>query len=96
VIVGPLWHYELKALADPTGLRLVSTVPAHEGGEARFCDLTEPLELTTSHRRRILIDAGIFTRDKRPIWAYQILGPSHVLTCTEAYRLHQDHMRRPC
>lgn len=36
----------LKALADPTRLRLVSMVGAHEGGEACVCDLTEPLGLT--------------------------------------------------
>ena len=32
----------LKALADPTRLRLVSMVAAHEGGEACVCQLTEP------------------------------------------------------
>ena len=36
----------LKALADPTRLRLVSMVAAHEGGEACVCDLTESLGLT--------------------------------------------------
>src|SRR6266705_4910594 len=36
----------LKALADPTRLRLVSMVAAHEGGEACVCDLTGPLGLT--------------------------------------------------
>jgi hypothetical protein len=36
----------LKALADPTRLRLVSMVAAHEGGEACVCELTEPLGLT--------------------------------------------------
>ena len=36
----------LKALADPTRLRLVSLVAAHDGGEACVCDLTEPLGLT--------------------------------------------------
>ncbi|HEX3309104.1 MAG TPA: metalloregulator ArsR/SmtB family transcription factor [Streptosporangiaceae bacterium] len=36
----------LKALADPTRLRLVSMVAAHEGREACVCELTEPLGLT--------------------------------------------------
>ena len=36
----------LKALADPTRLRLVSMVAAHEDGEACVCELTEPLGLT--------------------------------------------------
>ena len=69
----------LKALADPTRLRLVSMVAAHEGGEACVCDLTEPLGLTQptiSHHLKILVDAGIFTRDKRGVWAYYALVPS--------------------
>ena len=68
----------LKALADPTRLRLVSMVAAHEGGEACVCDLTEPLGLTQptiSHHLKILVDAGIFTRDKRGVWAYYALVP---------------------
>jgi ArsR family transcriptional regulator len=69
----------LKALADPTRLRLVSMVAAHEDGEACVCDLTEPLGLTQptiSHHLKILVDAGIFTRDKRGVWAYYALVPS--------------------
>jgi ArsR family transcriptional regulator, arsenate/arsenite/antimonite-responsive transcriptional repressor len=68
----------LKALADPTRLRLVSMVAAHEGGEACVCDLTGPLGLTQptiSHHLKILVDAGIFTRDKRGVWAYYALVP---------------------
>ena len=69
----------LKALADPTRLRLVSMVAAHEGGEACVCDLTEPLGLTQptiSHHLKILVDAGIFTRDKRGVWAFYRLVPA--------------------
>ena len=69
----------LKALADPTRLRLVSMVAAHEGGEACVCDLTEPLGLTqptVSHHLKILVEAGIFSRDKRGVWAYYALRPS--------------------
>jgi ArsR family transcriptional regulator len=68
----------LKALADPTRLRLVSMVAAHEGGEACVCDLTEPLGLTQptiSHHLKVLVEAGIFTRDKRGVWAYYALVP---------------------
>ena len=68
-----------KALADPTRLRLVSMVAAHEGGEACVCELTEPLGLTQptiSHHLKILVDAGIFTRDKRGVWAYYALVPT--------------------
>jgi ArsR family transcriptional regulator, arsenate/arsenite/antimonite-responsive transcriptional repressor len=69
----------LKALADPARLRLVSMVAAHEGGEACVCDLTEPLGLTqptVSHHLRVLVDAGIFTRDKRGVWAYYAVVPA--------------------
>jgi ArsR family transcriptional regulator len=68
----------LKALADPTRLRLVSMVAAHEGGEACVCDLTDPLGLTQptiSHHLKVLVDAGIFTRDQRGKWAYYALVP---------------------
>jgi ArsR family transcriptional regulator, arsenate/arsenite/antimonite-responsive transcriptional repressor len=70
---------KLKALADPTRLRLVSMVAAHDGGEACVCDLTGPLGLTQptiSHHLKILVEAGIFTRDKRGVWAYYALVPS--------------------
>jgi len=69
----------LKALADPTRLRLVSMVAAHDGGEACVCDLTAPLGLTQptiSHHLKILVEAGIFTRDKRGVWAYYSLVPA--------------------
>ena len=69
----------LKALADPTRLRLVSLVAASEGREACVCDLTEPLGLTQptiSHHLKVLVDAGIFSRDKRGVWAYFALVPS--------------------
>ncbi len=68
----------LKALADPTRLRLVSMVAAHDDGEACVCDLTDPLGLTQptiSHHLKILMDAGIFTRDQRGRWAYYALVP---------------------
>jgi ArsR family transcriptional regulator, arsenate/arsenite/antimonite-responsive transcriptional repressor len=67
----------LKALADPTRLRLVSLVAAREDGEACVCDLTEPLGLTQptiSHHLKILVETGI-TSDKRGVWAYYALVP---------------------
>lgn len=68
----------LKAIADPARLRLLSMVAAHDGGEACVCDLTEPLGLsqpTVSHHLRVLVDAGLLTRDKRGVWAYFALVP---------------------
>ncbi len=69
---------QLKAIADPARLRLISMVAAHEDQEACVCDLTEPLGLsqgTVSHHLKVLVDAGIFTRDKRGTWAYYRLVP---------------------
>jgi ArsR family transcriptional regulator len=58
----------LKAVADPVRLRLISLVAAHEDGEACVCDLTAPVGLsqpTVSHHLKILVDAGILTREQR-------------------------------
>ena len=69
---------KLKALADPTRLRLVSIVAASEGAEACVCDLIEPVGLsqpTVSHHLKILMEAGFLTRSKRGTWAYYALVP---------------------
>jgi ArsR family transcriptional regulator len=68
----------LKAIADPARLRLLSMVAAHEGGEACVCDLVEPLGLsqpTVSHHLKVLVEAGLLSRDKRGVWAYYALVP---------------------
>ena len=90
----------LKALADPTRLRLVSLVAAHEGGEACVCDLTEPLGLTQptiSHHLKILVETGIFTRDKRGVWAYYALAPSALSALSAVLQpaAAQPRMRQP-
>lgn len=67
-----------KALGDPTQLRLISLVAAHEDAEACVCELTEPVGLsqpTVSHHLKILVDAGILTREQRGKWAYYRLVP---------------------
>ncbi|KZE93849.1 Arsenical resistance operon repressor [Agromyces sp. NDB4Y10] len=69
---------KLKALADPTRLRLVSIVAASDGEEACVCDLIEPVGLsqpTVSHHLKILMEAGFLTRSKRGTWAYYRLVP---------------------
>lgn len=68
----------LKAIADPVRLRLISLVSGHEGGEACVCDLTQPVGLsqpTVSHHLKILVDAGVLTREQRGRWAYFRLVP---------------------
>ncbi len=70
--------HTLKAVADPTRLRLLSLVSAHADGEACVCDLTEPVGLTqptVSHHLKILVDAGLLTREKRGVWSYYRVVP---------------------
>jgi ArsR family transcriptional regulator len=69
----------LKALAEPTRLRLISLIAAHgAGGQACVCDLTEPVGLsqpTVSHHLKVLADAGLIVREQRGKWAYYSLVP---------------------
>ena len=68
----------LKALSDPSRLRLLSIVKAGDGGGTCVCDLTEPLHLgqpTVSHHLKLLVDAGLLEREKRGTWAYYSLAP---------------------
>lgn len=67
-----------KAIGDPTRLRLLSLVAAHDGAEACVCDLTEPVGLsqpTVSHHLKVLVDAGLLTRSKRGTWSFYALVP---------------------
>jgi len=76
----------LKALAEPTRLRLLSLVAAQSGGEACICDLTAPVALsqpTVSHHMRVLVDAGLLDREQRGKWAYYRLVPGALDAVTE-------------
>jgi ArsR family transcriptional regulator len=64
---------QLKALADPVRLRLMSLVASHPGGEACVCDLNEAFDLTQptiSHHLKVLHEAGLLDREKRGVWVY--------------------------
>lgn len=68
-----------KALADPNRVRLLSIIAASPDATACVCDLTEPLGLgqpTVSHHLKILMDAGLLSREKRGVWAYYSLQPA--------------------
>jgi ArsR family transcriptional regulator len=68
----------LKALADPTRLRIVSMLLAHDGMEACTCDLTGPLGLsqpTVSHHIKKLVMAGLVTGERRGTWHYYRVVP---------------------
>lgn len=69
---------KFKALADPTRVRLLSLVAAHDGGEACVCDITEPIGLsqpTISHHLKILVEAGLLGREQRGTWAFYSVVP---------------------
>ena len=58
----------LKALADPTRLRLLSLMLASPGLEACTCDLTEPLGVsqpTITHHLKKLVAAGLVKVERR-------------------------------
>lgn len=68
----------LKALADPTRLRMISIIAGAADQEACVCDITEAFDLgqpTVSHHLKVLLDAGYVTRSKRGTWAYYKLVP---------------------
>jgi ArsR family transcriptional regulator len=69
------------ALADPIRLRLLSLVASADGEEVCACDLLEPSgrsQPTVSHHMRILVDAGLVTREKRGLWVWYRIVPSRL------------------
>jgi ArsR family transcriptional regulator len=69
------------ALADPTRLRLLSLIASAADGETCACDLVEPSgrsQPTISHHMKILVDAGLVTRDKRSLWVWYRAVPERL------------------
>lgn len=69
---------QLKALADPARLRLVSMLLASDNQEACTCDVTDPLGLsqpTVTHHFRRLAEAGIVAGERRGTWTYYRVVP---------------------
>ncbi len=68
------------ALSDPIRLRLLSFI-ASAGQEVCACDLVEPSgrsQPTVSHHMKILLDAGLVTRDKRGLWVWYRVVPGRL------------------
>lgn len=68
-----------KALGDPTRVKLLSMIAAAPEGEACICDMTAPVGLsqpTVSHHMKLLVEAGLATREQRGRWAYYRVVPS--------------------
>lgn len=61
----------LKAVAEPARLQLLALI--RSAGERCACDLNEPVGLsqpTVSHHLKVLVDAGLITREQRGQWAW--------------------------
>ncbi|ACU54770.1 transcriptional regulator, ArsR family [Acidimicrobium ferrooxidans DSM 10331] len=71
----------LRAVADPARLQLISLLQGAPLGEACVCDLVAPLGLaqpTVSHHLKVLLDAGIVSRQRRGMWVYYRLVPERL------------------
>ena len=69
---------QLKALADPVRLRLLSVVASHSGGQACVCDISEGFEVsqpTVSHHLKVLRNAGLLDSERRGSWVYYQVIP---------------------
>lgn len=78
------------ALGDRHRVRLLSLIAAANGGEACICDLTAPVGLaqpTVSHHMKLLVEAGLVTREQRGKWAYYRLAPGAAAPLSEILRV---------
>jgi ArsR family transcriptional regulator len=70
---------QMKAVADPARLRLLSLMMANQGLEACTCDLTDALGLsqpTVSHHLKRLSDAGlVYAQRREGPWTYYRVVP---------------------
>lgn len=68
----------MKALSDPTRLRLLSHVASQGRESVCACDVIESLgvnQSTVSHHMKKLVDAGLLEREQRGRWAYYTVIP---------------------
>jgi ArsR family transcriptional regulator len=68
-----------RAVADPVRLRLLSLVAA--AGEVCLCDLpalVDRSQPTVSHHLKVLLEAGLVTREQRGKWSWWAVAPERV------------------
>lgn len=68
----------LRAIADPSRLRLLSLIQTQPDHEACVCHLIEPLGLsqpTVSHHLKVLHESGLLERERRGSWVYYRIAP---------------------
>jgi ArsR family transcriptional regulator len=69
----------LKAIADPTRVRLLDHLASVPGGTVCACHLPGQLGIsqpTLSHHLKKLVAAGILTREQRGRWAHYTVVPA--------------------
>jgi ArsR family transcriptional regulator, arsenate/arsenite/antimonite-responsive transcriptional repressor len=67
-----------KALADPVRVKLLALVRQAPDGEACFCDLADEFDMpqsTLSHHLKILVRAGLLSRERRGTWSWYRVQP---------------------
>lgn len=85
---------QLKALADPTRLRLLSMIATSPTGELCACVLPEAVERsqpTVSHHLTQLVQAGVISREQRGKWAWFRLNPGCLAAIRAALGEDADH-----
>lgn len=67
-----------KALADPVRVKLLALVRQAPEGEACFCDLADEFDMpqsSLSHHLKILVKAGLLSRERRGTWSWYRVEP---------------------
>lgn len=67
-----------KALADPVRVKLLALVRQAPDGEACFCDLADEFDMpqsSLSHHLKILVRAGVLSRERRGTWSWYRVRP---------------------
>jgi len=83
--------FTLKALADPTRLRILSLIVTSPTGEACVGDIATVAHVTQptiSHHLKVLKDVGVLTSQRRATWVYYSVAPQArraVTTLLEAF-----------
>ena len=78
----------LKAVADPVRLQLLSIVASSPKQEACVCDMTAVVGVsqpTVSHHLKVLVEAGVLTRERRGTWAWFTLVPGRLEDITRIF-----------
>ncbi|WP_406831196.1 metalloregulator ArsR/SmtB family transcription factor [Pedococcus sp. KACC 23699] len=78
----------LKAVADPVRLQLLSIIANAPRQEACVCDMTEVVGVsqpTVSHHLKVLVEAGVLTRERRGTWAWFTLVPGRLEDITRIF-----------